>query len=74
MFTTNPACNECRVLQPLESILGTAADTVAAQEPIKLPITLEQAQGWLITTYLDDEIRVSRGDGGSLFVLQRTYF
>jgi hypothetical protein len=29
------------------------------------------ARTWLVTTYLDQDLRVSRGDGGGVFVLQR---
>jgi len=29
------------------------------------------ARTWLVTTYLDADLRVSRGDGGGVFVLQR---
>lgn len=36
--------------------------------PIKAP---ERARGELETTYLDEELRVSRGDKGNLFVLKR---
>ena len=37
-----------------------------------IPITApESARGKLDTTYLDEELRVSRGDRGNLFVLER---
>ena len=36
-----------------------------------VPIDSESAQTWLITTYLDDTLRISRGPKGSLFVLTR---
>ena len=37
-----------------------------------IPITApESAKGKLDTTYLDEELRVSRGDRGNLFVLER---
>ncbi len=37
-----------------------------------IPITApESAKGKLDTTYLDEELRVSRGDKGNLFVLER---
>lgn len=35
----------------------------------ELPINSDAAQTWLITSYLDDDLRISRGDGGSVFVL-----
>ena len=37
-----------------------------------IPITApESAKGKLDTTYLDEQLRVSRGDRGNLFVLER---
>ncbi|CAG9466785.1 unnamed protein product [Pedinophyceae sp. YPF-701] len=39
---------------------------IAALIPIKAP---ESAKGFLKTTYLDEEMRISRGDKGNLFVL-----
>ena len=29
----------------------------------------DDMQGWLLTTYLDEDLRIARGDLGSLFVL-----
>jgi hypothetical protein len=29
----------------------------------------EQSQTWLLTTYLDEDTRITRGDGGSVFIL-----
>ena len=26
---------------------------------------------WLLTSYLDEDVRISRGDGGGLFVLSK---
>jgi hypothetical protein len=31
--------------------------------------TSEQSQTWLLTTYLDEDTRITRGDGGSVFIL-----
>jgi hypothetical protein len=39
--------------------------------PINPPKQLQESS-WLLTTYLDDDIRISRGDGGSIFVLTKT--
>ncbi|MCE3051200.1 hypothetical protein HAX54_049108, partial [Datura stramonium] len=59
-----------------EGIIGTPQDTassvaksISSQPPIKFPISNSNAQSWLLTTYLDDELRISRGDAGSVFVL-----
>lgn len=29
----------------------------------------ERSQTWLLTTYLDEDTRITRGDGGSVFIL-----
>jgi hypothetical protein len=36
------------------------------------PIQSEQQQGWLDITYIDDDFRISRGNEGSVFVLNKT--
>jgi hypothetical protein len=38
--------------------------------PINPPKQLQESS-WLLTTYLDDTLRISRGDGGSIFVLTK---
>ncbi len=39
---------------------------------IDFPIQSEQQQGWLDITYLDNTLRISRGNEGSVFVLIKT--
>ena len=56
----------------LTSVQDTASSvvrTISSQPPLKIPISNSNAQSWLLTTYLDDELRISRGDAGSVFVL-----
>ncbi|MDB9460252.1 PAP/fibrillin family protein [Dolichospermum circinale CS-1225] len=36
------------------------------------PIQSQQQQGWLDITYLDDDLRIARGNEGSVFVLSKT--
>jgi hypothetical protein len=36
---------------------------------LSFPISTDSAQTWLLTTYLDDDTRITRGDGGSVFIL-----
>jgi PAP_fibrillin len=36
------------------------------------PITSSQQQGWLDITYIDNDLRIGRGNEGSVFVLTRT--
>uniref|UniRef100_A0A0D9XB45 Plastid lipid-associated protein/fibrillin conserved domain-containing protein n=1 Tax=Leersia perrieri TaxID=77586 RepID=A0A0D9XB45_9ORYZ len=50
-------------------IASSVARTISGQPPLKIPIRTDNAESWLLTTYLDDELRISRGDGSSIFVL-----
>ncbi|XP_068645041.1 plastid-lipid-associated protein, chloroplastic [Aristolochia californica] len=63
-------------LSPFKGIISSVQDTaysvaktISSQPPLKIPITNTNAQSWLLTTYLDEELRISRGDAGSVFVL-----
>ncbi len=63
-------------LSPLKGLLTTVQDTassvaktLSSQPPLKISLTNSNAESWLLTTYLDEELRISRGDGGSVFVL-----
>jgi len=57
-------------LSPLQDVVGNISRVVSGQPPLKVPIPGDRSTSWLLTTYLDDDIRISRGDGG-LFVLAR---
>ncbi|GAU41473.1 hypothetical protein TSUD_237230 [Trifolium subterraneum] len=58
-------------LGPLEGVVGNISRVISGQSPLKIPIPGERrASSWLLTTYLDKDLRISRGDGG-LFVLAR---
>ncbi|KAK8915945.1 hypothetical protein KSP39_PZI022240 [Platanthera zijinensis] len=57
------------VISSLQDTASSVAKTISSQPPIKIPIPGSSAQSWLLTTYLDRELRISRGDGGSVFVL-----
>lgn len=57
------------VISSLQDATSSVAKTISSQPPIKVPISGSNAQSWLLTTYLDHELRISRGDGGSIFVL-----
>lgn len=37
--------------------------------PLRAGETQIGGSSWLMTTYLDDTLRISRGDGGGVFVL-----
>lgn len=64
-------------LQPVQQLLNPVQQTVAniskifsSQPPLKLPIPGNRPKSWLLTTYLDEDFRIARGDGG-LFVLTK---
>nr|DAD23494.1 TPA_asm: hypothetical protein HUJ06_024957 [Nelumbo nucifera] len=63
-------------LTPLKGLISSVQNTassvvksISSRPPLKIPISNTNAESWLLTTYLDDELRISRGDGGSVFVL-----
>ncbi|OWM64165.1 hypothetical protein CDL15_Pgr018736 [Punica granatum] len=55
-------------LGPLQEAVASLSRAISGQPPLKLPIPGDRSQSWLLITYLDEEMRISRGDGG-LFVL-----
>jgi hypothetical protein len=57
------------IFTSIENAASSVAKTISGQPPLKIPIRSENAGSWLLTTYLDDELRISRGDGSSIFVL-----
>lgn len=57
------------IMSSVQDTASSVARTISSQPPIKFPITNSKAQSWLLTTYLDDDLRISRGDAGSIFVL-----
>lgn len=59
------------LLRPLQDAAMSVARTISGQPPLKFPIQGNRAESWLLTTFLDEDLRISRGDGGSVFVLVR---
>ncbi|KAJ1395661.1 Plastid lipid-associated protein/fibrillin conserved domain [Sesbania bispinosa] len=57
-------------LGPLQDVVANISRVISGQPPLKIPIPGERTSSWLLTTYLDKDLRISRGDGG-LFVLAR---
>jgi len=56
----------------VRNLLRPAAELLAKQPDLKLPIPdNDNGTSWLLTTYLDDDLRIARGDGGSVFVLEK---
>ncbi|KAL4295488.1 hypothetical protein GQ457_12G001530 [Hibiscus cannabinus] len=57
-------------LNPLQELITNISRTISGQPPLKIPIPGNRSSSWLLITYLDEDLRISRGDGG-LFVLAR---
>ncbi|KAK0590320.1 hypothetical protein LWI29_025352 [Acer saccharum] len=55
-------------LTPLQEAVASIGRAISGQAPLKVPIPGERTKSWLLITYLDEDLRISRGDGG-LFVL-----
>ncbi|DBA77025.1 TPA: prolyl aminopeptidase [Trebouxia sp. C0004] len=64
------------VLQPVNASVRSTAISISnfLQNKPNLDVAIpgnRGAQSWLLTTYLDDDLRVSRGDNGAVFVLAK---
>ncbi|XP_074283539.1 plastid lipid-associated protein 3, chloroplastic [Silene latifolia] len=59
-----------QLLNPVQEAASSISRTLYGLPPLKVSIPGERSSSWLIVTYLDDDLRISRGDGG-LFVLVR---
>uniref|UniRef100_A0A2P2JTI8 Uncharacterized protein MANES_17G014600 n=1 Tax=Rhizophora mucronata TaxID=61149 RepID=A0A2P2JTI8_RHIMU len=59
-----------QALNPLQEAVANISRTISGQSPLKVPIPGDRSRSWLLITYLDEDLRISRGDGG-LFVLAR---
>ncbi|KAG6386877.1 hypothetical protein SASPL_152054 [Salvia splendens] len=57
------------LLTSVQDTASSLAKTISSQPPLKFSIPDRNSESWLLTTYLDDDLRISRGDGGSIFVL-----
>nr|GEW27671.1 light-induced protein, chloroplastic-like [Tanacetum cinerariifolium] len=57
------------LITSVQETASNVAKTISNQPPLKFSISQTNAESWLLTTYLDEELRISRGDGGSIFVL-----
>ncbi|KAM3734329.1 hypothetical protein ACB098_10G007400 [Castanea mollissima] len=59
-----------QTLSPLQDAVASISRVISGQPPLKVPIPGDRSSSWLLVTYLDDDLRISRGDGG-LFVLAK---
>ena len=68
------------LMEPFQSGLSGALDGVknAVKDLPGLKVPLPESatpgsEAWLLTTYLDGNLRIARGDGGSVFVLTKVH-
>ncbi|XP_078438551.1 uncharacterized protein LOC144708963 [Wolffia australiana] len=59
-----------QALGPLQAAAASISAAISGQPSLKVRIPGERSESWLVTTFLDKDLRISRGDGG-LFVLAR---
>lgn len=59
-----------QLLNPLQEAAASISRSLYGLPPLTVPIPGERTESWLLVTYLDEDFRISRGDGG-LFVLVR---
>ena len=57
------------IISSIQNTASNVAKTISSQPPIKFSIPNTKPESWLLTTYLDEDLRISRGDVGSVFVL-----
>ncbi|KAE8690469.1 ovate family protein 9 [Hibiscus syriacus] len=63
-------------LNPIKGLLTTVQDTassvaksISSRPPLTFSLANKSTESWLLTTYLDEDVRISRGGSGSVFVL-----
>ena len=62
---------------PVRSLIEQAGTFLAGQQDFTFKTSSLSTDGkkkatWLLNTYLDDDMRIARGDGGSLFVMKKS--
>jgi hypothetical protein len=58
--------------EPVKAVVERLGSLLAGAPDLRLPIQSgNKSATWLLNTYLDDDLRIARGDGGSVFVLAR---
>ncbi|KAM3701367.1 hypothetical protein ACJW30_05G166000 [Castanea mollissima] len=57
------------LLNSVQETASSIAKTISSQPPLKFSFSNSNTESWLLTTYLDEELRISMEDGGSVFFL-----
>lgn len=55
----------------IEAVFTSAELSIGDAFTLSFPIDLFRPKGFIDTLYLDEEIRISQGDKGSIFVARR---
>ncbi|CAA6661391.1 unnamed protein product [Spirodela intermedia] len=53
------------IITSIQDAASSVAKSISDRPPLKIPITNTNAESWLLTTYLDNELRVSRVMGAA---------
>ena len=61
----------CRIRVSERKKLDSSASMQKELLDLKIPLGFVGPTGWLRTTYIDDEMRITRGHKGSVFILTR---
>lgn len=56
---------------PSLDVLISRLETQSPVAALSMPLDTDRSAGWLETTYLDEDLRIGRGNNDSLFVLTR---
>lgn len=57
------------VLQPFQDMANQIAKKAAKHKPLRIPYPANRVQSWLLTTYVDDCLRIARAECGGVFAL-----
>ena len=67
-------------LEPLQNVasgvFNSLGEAMKGIPGVKVPLPENMptgSQAWILTTYLDETLRIARGDGGSVFVLTKVF-
>nr|KAJ0198851.1 hypothetical protein LSAT_V11C600332980 [Lactuca sativa] len=59
-----PPKRKSNSLNPLQEVVASLAGAISGQAPLKIKILGERTKSWLLTTYFDKDLRISRDDVG----------
>eukprot|EP01024_Parvocaulis_polyphysoides_P041396 TRINITY_DN37951_c0_g2_i1.p1 TRINITY_DN37951_c0_g2~~TRINITY_DN37951_c0_g2_i1.p1 ORF type:complete len:325 (-),score=37.19 TRINITY_DN37951_c0_g2_i1:162-1136(-) len=64
-----------QILEPgyesLKGVVGQLGNLISQAPNLEIPLDSQSTQTWLLTTYLDENLRISRSEGDGVFILER---